>query len=205
MRSAHILKLALLGLAGGLAHADPLPPSSHAPSQPCPAWVAAGEGTLQEVFGIMTGYKDSTFIFAGERHNASSMDLLFHGGMVLESDIDHESIELTILQRGQNTHLQIQGLFPGGTLTDPIFLPRAMTTNQRWSLNTLELSGLFAPAAPGTKLDQSWSGVAGFRLTALGNQDTPDIFGGGCPAVPAPGALLFGSLGGFVIMRRRVR
>lgn len=191
MRLDHTLTIAALTFAASLAHADPIPHAPHSPAQPCPAFAAAGERTLQEVFGVLTGENHSTFIFAGERRDSTSMDLLFHGGLSLNLDIDSSSLNLTILQRGTHTHFQLQGLLPSGLLTDPILFPRAMTQNPGWSLDTIQLNGSRAPNSAENDLDPSWGGLAGFRLTALGNVEQPEI--GPCPSVPTPaGVATFG-------------
>jgi hypothetical protein len=203
MRLAHTITIAVVAFAASLANADPLPHTPHSPLQPCPAFAAAGERTLQEVFGVLTGGNSSTFIFSEERRDSTSMDLLFHGGLSLHLDADASSLSLTLLQRGQHTHFLLQGLLPGGLVTDPLILPRTMTQNPGWSLDTIQLNGRPAPDSVENNLDHSWSGLAGFRLTALGNVERPDI--GPCPAVPTPAGVVTLALAAAWGMRRSAR
>ncbi len=184
MRLAHTLTTVALAFAPGLAHAEPRPHSPHSPLQPCPAFAEAGERTLQEVFGLLTSDNHSTLVFSGERRDSTSMDLLFHGGLLFNLTSDSTSLNLTLLQRGKHTHFLLQGLLPSGLLTNPIVFPRAMTRNPGWSLDTIQLNVPHATDPVENNLDHSWSGLTGFRLTALGNVEKPEI--GPCPAVPTP-------------------
>jgi len=188
MRLAHTLSIALVGLAAALAQADPLPTDPRIPSQLNPEFVAAGDRTLHEVLGVLTRPNHSTHIFSGERRDSTSMDLLFQGGLLLDPGVDFSSLNLTLLQRGQHTHFLLQGLYPNGLLSQPLFLPRAMTSNPGWSLDSIQLRGLHAPVSSGITLASSWSGLAGFRLTALGNVQRPDL--DPFVSVPSPAGLV---------------
>lgn len=162
-----------------------------------------GTGTLREVFGPFAGYKNMSYIIDGEDDGAYTLDLYFQGSLLLNSDASANTIELSILERGGNSDLQIQGIFANGTLTAPITMLRGETGATGWTLDTLEIGGAQSVKGVGISLDDSWDGLAGFRFTATASMSGPDIVAiGTAVPVPTPSGLAVGILGGFFATRR---
>lgn len=165
----------------------------------------AGTGTLREVFGPFNGYKNMSYIVDGEDDGAYTLDLYFQSGLLLNSDASANTVELSILERGGNSDMQIQGIFANGTLTSPITMLRSATGSAGWTLDTLEIAGAQSVNGVGISLDDSWDGLAGFRFTATASMNGPDIVAVGTDfPVPSPGGVILGCLG-MLWTPRRVR
>lgn len=165
-------------------------------------------GTLREVFSSFRGYKNMSYLIDGEDTGAYTLDLRFQSGLVLNSDANPGTIELTILERGGNSDLQIQGILANGSLTSPILMSRTVTGETGWTLDSMEIDGAQPVKGVGISLDPSWTGLAGFRFTATSSMNGPDIVAVGttCPTpTPTPGTLAIGSLGGILLGRRSRR
>jgi len=165
----------------------------------------AGTGTLAEVFGPFgSGYKNLSYIIDGEDNGAWHMDLLFATGQFLSADNDNSTIELAVLERGMNSDFNVYGIFAGGGLTAPVFVPRANVTSAGWTLDTLEISGAQHVGGIGLSLDSSWTNLVGFRIQAQSAFNGPDIVAvATAMPVPAPGAAALLSIGGLLVARRR--
>lgn len=164
---------------------------------------ANAQGTLAEVFGPFSGYKNMSRLIDGEDNGAWTLDLFFAPGQHLNADEDDSTIELAILERGVNSDLNIYGITAGNSMTAPIFVSRSAVGSAGWSLDTLEINGAQTVGGVGISLDSSWTGLIGFRFESKSNFNGPDLIAVGTPAtVPAPGTLALAGLAGLTARRR---
>jgi hypothetical protein len=162
-------------------------------------------GTLSEVFGAFgSGYKNMSYIIDGEDNGAWTLDLFFAPGQHLDSDATDSTLELSILERGGNSDMNVYGIGPGNSLTPALFVSRANMGATGWSLDTLEIGGNQNVTAVGISLDDSWDGLVGIRIEAKNGFNGPDLVAVGAAAtVPSPAPLAVGLVSAATLLRRR--
>lgn len=168
----------------------------------------SNSGTLAEVFGTSRlGYKNMSWIIDGEEADGVekyTLDLFFAPGVTLSGDASGKTVELALLERGNNSDIRIYGITAARSLTSALFVPREALTPAGWSLDTLEIDSAQTVAGVGISISKDWKNLVGIRI----EQDTcfngTDIVGVGVTnVVPAPGPMMLGALGGVILLRRR--
>lgn len=169
---------------------------------------AAATGTLAEVFGPFSGYKNFSRLIDGEDNAGWVLDLYFDPSKRLDADGNDNTIELAVLERGRNSDFNIYGITTGNSVTGPLFVSRNDTGAVGWNLDTLEIEGSQAVGAVGISLDASWVDLIGVRIEAMNGFNGPDLIAvgtGPLRTVPAPGAAALAAMAVLTMGRARRR
>ncbi len=169
---------------------------------------AAATGTLAEVFGAFSGYKNMSRLIDGEDNAGWVLDLLFDPSRRLDADGDDATVEVAVLERGRNSDFNIYGITTGNAVTGPLFVSRAETGGVGWSLDTLEIGGAQEVGAVGISLDASWVDLIGLRIEAASGFNGPDLIAvgtGPLRTVPAPGSFALAGLAALTVGAARRR
>lgn len=172
---------------------------------------ASATGTLKEVFGSFgSGYKNMSYIIDGEDAGKYTLDVLLGAGGHVKVDSNPHTIELSILERGGNSDMNVYGIRADHSLTSGLFIQRNPNATVGWKLNTLEIPDNQNVVGYGVSLDSSWNDIIGYRIENIGAAfDGPDIVAIGTvdpPSVPEPGSLALiaaGLTGSSVLAMRR--
>lgn len=169
---------------------------------------SAATGTLAEVFGPFSGYKNMSRLIDGEDTAGWVIDLLFDPSKRLDADGDDATVEVAVLERGRNSDFNIYGITTGNAVTGPLFVSRNDTGAVGWSLDTLEIAGAQEVGAVGISLDASWGDLIGVRIEAMSGFNGPDLIAvgtGPLRTVPAPGSFALAGLAALTVGAARRR